>query len=279
MFLSGADGTTPELRPPSIKGALRFWWRAMNGHLDLKTLKEQESLIFGGTDGESGRRSRVIIRAKPLDMQIEQAMLVPHKTNMPPQKSFKPKQNFEVTLGLISNTVFTFAQLQALFELVCVLGGFGKRSRRGMGSVRIMKTKMGDVETGYKEVENLEQILSLLVKLSPYYSINDNRINNNFAGRMELSPWIKSVQIGKHRPNITKVISHTTHIIKEKDNAKYEPSLGHAFKGRFASPIYVSVLEGTQKERAIITTLNTVPDRGRNQIDKLVQEEFKSKIL
>ncbi|OPX29474.1 MAG: type III-B CRISPR module RAMP protein Cmr1 [Candidatus Omnitrophica bacterium 4484_171] len=35
MFLAGADGRTPELRPPSIKGAMRFWWRAMNGHLPL----------------------------------------------------------------------------------------------------------------------------------------------------------------------------------------------------------------------------------------------------
>jgi len=33
MFLAGADGVTPELRAPSIKGAMRFWWRACNGHL------------------------------------------------------------------------------------------------------------------------------------------------------------------------------------------------------------------------------------------------------
>ncbi len=30
MFLARADGKTPELRPPSIKGLMRFWWRAMN---------------------------------------------------------------------------------------------------------------------------------------------------------------------------------------------------------------------------------------------------------
>ncbi len=30
MFLACADGKTPELRPPSIKGLMRFWWRAMN---------------------------------------------------------------------------------------------------------------------------------------------------------------------------------------------------------------------------------------------------------
>ncbi len=39
MFLAGADGKTPELRPPSIKGLMRFWWRAMNGHLPLNNLK------------------------------------------------------------------------------------------------------------------------------------------------------------------------------------------------------------------------------------------------
>ena len=58
MFLSGADGATPELRPPSIKGALRFWWRAMNGHLSLPELKRIEGEIFGDT----GRRSGIVIR-------------------------------------------------------------------------------------------------------------------------------------------------------------------------------------------------------------------------
>ncbi len=62
MFLAGADGITPELRAPSIKGALRFWWRAMNGHKDLKTLQEEETKIFGGTSGDSGQRSNVLIR-------------------------------------------------------------------------------------------------------------------------------------------------------------------------------------------------------------------------
>jgi len=55
MFLGGADGQTPELRPPSIKGAMRFWWRAMNGHLSLKALKEREAEIFGASDEKIGR--------------------------------------------------------------------------------------------------------------------------------------------------------------------------------------------------------------------------------
>ena len=49
MFLNGADGTTPELRAPSIKGALRFWWRAMNGHLTIRELQKREVELFGGS--------------------------------------------------------------------------------------------------------------------------------------------------------------------------------------------------------------------------------------
>jgi CRISPR-associated protein Cmr1 len=56
MFLAGADGQTPELRPPSIKGAMRFWWRAVNGHLNLNQLKQKETEIFGG-GGTDARRS------------------------------------------------------------------------------------------------------------------------------------------------------------------------------------------------------------------------------
>ena len=60
MFLSGADGK-PELRAPSIKGAMRFWWRAMNGHLSPEDLKRKETAIFGGS-GEKDGRSKVVIK-------------------------------------------------------------------------------------------------------------------------------------------------------------------------------------------------------------------------
>lgn len=55
MFLSGADGRTPELRPPSIKGAMRFWWRAIHPNLSLEELRKKEGEIFGSTDEKVGR--------------------------------------------------------------------------------------------------------------------------------------------------------------------------------------------------------------------------------
>ena len=53
MFMSGADQSHAELRLASIKGALRFWWRALawgrlNG--DLVEIRQQENELFGSTD-------------------------------------------------------------------------------------------------------------------------------------------------------------------------------------------------------------------------------------
>lgn len=38
MFLGDADQKATSIRPTAIKGALRFWWRALNGNMSLTDL-------------------------------------------------------------------------------------------------------------------------------------------------------------------------------------------------------------------------------------------------
>ncbi len=62
MFLGGAvPGETAELRPASIKGALRFWWRALawGRHWNrlLQAIWEQEACLFG-TAAATGERAK-----------------------------------------------------------------------------------------------------------------------------------------------------------------------------------------------------------------------------
>jgi len=72
LFLAGADGVTPELRAPSIKGALRFWWRAINGeYKNYTVLKEQEATIFGDTS----KRSRFALSVRLISQNGEQVKL------------------------------------------------------------------------------------------------------------------------------------------------------------------------------------------------------------
>ena len=80
MFCGGADPSRPaELRLPSFKGVLRFWWRALAWARlggDLEKIQKQEACLFGSTDGG---QSRVVMRlgeVKPRPTQIEKGRLL-----------------------------------------------------------------------------------------------------------------------------------------------------------------------------------------------------------
>ena len=43
MFLGGENNTDAELRVPSIKGMIRFWWRATCGIARFEKMKQKEA--------------------------------------------------------------------------------------------------------------------------------------------------------------------------------------------------------------------------------------------
>ena len=62
LFCGGASTLTAELRLPSFKGVLRFWWRALAWSRcegDLANIQWQEALLFGSA---SGGQARVLMR-------------------------------------------------------------------------------------------------------------------------------------------------------------------------------------------------------------------------
>lgn len=62
LFSAGADSTRPEVRLSSIKGVLRYWWRALAWSRcggDLDVVRREEDRLFGST---GGGQSRVIMR-------------------------------------------------------------------------------------------------------------------------------------------------------------------------------------------------------------------------
>lgn len=63
-FLAGADQKAHdcELRPATLRGLLRWWWRTMHaGHVDPATLREMETLVWG--DAQHGGPIRIEITA------------------------------------------------------------------------------------------------------------------------------------------------------------------------------------------------------------------------
>jgi CRISPR-associated protein Cmr1 len=304
MFLSGADGQTPELRAPSIKGAMRFWWRAMHGHLPLKNifdqkdkkkivikgLKNLETEIFGG-GGDNAQRSSFSIQVYPKSQQIPtgQYSLVPHRNNIN-GTALDPGNLFEVKLSLYKNTSgsntkelgassININKIKALFMLTCYLGGFGKRSRRGMGSIEIEEINGG--KEGVPRQVELQHIQNWISEFSPYYQISGEKIVNVYSGGSPQYGYIREIQLGVFyfsSQRILEQISSATHNTKQKHGLSYDPSMGYAQSyGRFASPVIASVVSGGPF-RPIITTLNLAPDRNANQASLRVQQDFKNEI-
>jgi CRISPR-associated protein Cmr1 len=170
MFLSGADGTSPELRAPSIKGALRFWWRAMNGHLGLedtkdengniiKGLKSTEEEILGGTEESSKVRIRVrhgktksITGSKAIengDKGIDYLLYI-FKHQRKNDEGFDIGTPFEIILSCKDNDTQYLIEACSAFWVFIYLGGIGSRARRGAGNIKIVDTKITDSEISKK---------------------------------------------------------------------------------------------------------------------------------
>lgn len=298
MFLAGADGTTPELRPASIKGALRFWWRAMNGHLPIDEMRKLEGEIFGSTE----KRSKIIIKESkpsadysPLKYDgNSSSFMLPHKPKPKDNekdlrsinKAFLQKSTFQIEFmltGSISvkntnyNYTFTIDSLKNLFILTSILGGLGKRSRRGFGSFKITKINNQD----YIEEQKIENILPFMNVLVVKNSDNEDKfkidkniiIPNSISLYKDLSefPYVTEIQIGTNVKSVSQ-IGNSTHKIMSSDAFHYKSTVG-AGNPRFASPIYISILKDNLP---IITTLKTVSHGSKKWS---LQTDLKNEIL
>ena len=273
MFMAGADGKTFELRPPSIKGLMRFWWRAMNGHLSLEELRRQEAEIFGGS-GKNQGKSKVNLRVSDGRPTFISYSPVPHKPAKFSLQSIQPGHNFKCHLTF--RDISYQERAVSSFKLSLLLGGFGKRSRRGFGSVRINKINDEIFDFDY----SINSVLNLLNSIeNDVFKIENNKIvRNNPANREANYPYIKEIEIGKQYSDYKEILIKTG----ESSHDYRNNSLGFAFKGkRFASPIYVSIIKVDNSDRPyrpVITTLNTAFENQRS-VNTKKQKQFKEAIL
>ncbi|MCX7094130.1 MAG: type III-B CRISPR module RAMP protein Cmr1 [Methylobacter sp.] len=168
MFIGGGDSSDlPELRPPSIKGALRFWWRALqwgeclknnpDPQTALRILHQQEGELFGlaaksETNNGQGafflklnkNSSNGIVSDWPKNNDDGAGFLgygldVTKNNNSPHKKAIR-KGEFSLCLVLKKTiTKRQIEQLKQVLKLWGLLGGLGSRSRRGFGSVALKK--------------------------------------------------------------------------------------------------------------------------------------------
>lgn len=177
MFLAGADGTTPELRPASIKGALRFWWRAMNGHLSIDEMRKLEGEIFGSTK----QRSKIIIRTEIIDAKcgnINKSDTLLGRDYL--MYSIFMNEKEAITSGtfkVIFSSIDKKALLEAIycFWLLSNFGALGTRSRRGCGRFIIQTCTNNNYDFKFSNTS------STLSEQSEYFRKNLTTIKLHFG--------------------------------------------------------------------------------------------------
>lgn len=263
--MNGPYGDRPELRPPGIKASLRFWWRALHGHLSLDQLREQEGKIFGNTKG----RSKVLIRVvKPIDEnQKAKTSLLPHKGGSEAD-GYLVGEEFKIRVDF-DEKVISKEELKNLFILACTLGGWGKRSRRGFGSVVV--TEVDGVAV--TSPTTLQDILTHLEHFVPSkHRISGTHIESTHVSQSSRDEYPKlwKIEIGSNQRSLSD-IGKATHDTKFTENTQdYSQSLGDG-RPRYASPVYVSLLSNG------LPVISTLKKQSRVSTD--LQNKLKEKIL
>jgi len=160
-FIGGADNNEfSELRSASLKGLLRYWWRALcSDDLDLNNMKTKEEKIFGGQRNRSSFDIRIYrLDNNPLQKQnkdfenmkdskskeikdgIKYLFFSLYQQKKIENKFFIPTNSQYEIEFIFKNENNIKEVLKALWALEN-FGGIGARSRRGAGSFKIINIK------------------------------------------------------------------------------------------------------------------------------------------
>lgn len=175
LFMSGSDRFRAELRVPSIKGVLRFWWRALAlGNLSsVSKVREEESRIFGSAGNDVGQ-AKVHLRLNlPENVVQYKDLILKYADGEPvgpgarylgygvveavPSKKRNTREGqilrsclkypFEGTLSLLIKNGTSSDDVKSIESAIVAMGlfgGLGSRSRKGYGSFNLAELKLGE---------------------------------------------------------------------------------------------------------------------------------------
>jgi CRISPR-associated protein Cmr1 len=140
------------IRPATVRGHLRFWWRALFAHKveDAMTLHSRESALWGrastGQGGRSDVEVRVEIRKKgerdtsnPMSAPQGYALWPARAENKRPTAPRRlPGTRFLLTILAPDDRE---ADVRAAVRAWLLFGGYGGRTRRGLGSFQVTEDR------------------------------------------------------------------------------------------------------------------------------------------
>ncbi len=169
MFGGGAEPRQVDpphpVRASSVRGHLRFWWRATAGAgcSSLKDLYDKESEIWGNTE-KHGRVRLEVVEQKAEQPKAYQNRDLSYAT-FPFQEQRPNQQNPDgVPAAKATSASFTLeltagakyqAEIKAAVQAWVMFGGVGARTRRGCGSLQQLGGEVGAVAAPSTQPEQL----------------------------------------------------------------------------------------------------------------------------
>ncbi|MEG6571736.1 RAMP superfamily CRISPR-associated protein [[Clostridium] cellulosi] len=273
MFSHGNNDKL-EPRPTELKGLLRNTYRIANPYFDSKTLYQHEVERFGGQLKENGEE---LAKPSPLRIQIldldsnkeswyEEKFLLFHKKS-PKRLCYKFGKVFNVKF----ETTYSYLKqwYEDLINLALLIGGIGKRTRRGRGCMttdELSKISYEDLpEYTVKLLNNVCEKKAYVVNgerdiILQNPSDNDKPDNDR--------PYIKKIHFGS--PLLKKTKDCVKEYLKKVDFASHNTKLdfrnsyvlGDVDNGfHFASSVIVSLAEVNEGIVPVYTFLNFVPSK------------------
>lgn len=289
-FIAGADQNQPEIRTQSIRGQLRFWYRAYLGALetDTQAIYQRESAIFGNTE----QASAVSIQVQKVDTEIKSYRPVPHSSQRRFQsKALVPETYFE--LRYITPPSMRYpTELSHATSLWLLLGGLGRRSRRMMGSVQMeMRPKKKTLEldelsfpTWWRNWEKIQvrpdQLPKLVATALETCFLNQELLGNiNLPSFPTLHPRYSRILVGQQSYGTAEEANIAFfNVIRQTTYRAHEDMFGHATGGRHASPVIAQVRLFDGKYYPIITAMRSSTLRGDWEIVDNALNELKDKL-
>jgi len=174
MFVAGADQNKAVLRAPTVKGLLRYWWRATNEFDSLRDLKKREGEIFGTTESKSKvslhidmdtvknghSLPRGSFSRKPDKFQGDILKYLAYGTSQ--REYISPENLFRITIRFPKEYK---QDIQSAMYGLSVFGGIGAKSRNGFGSFRLVNTR----------IDQPEVVRTKMLSVAEYTKVNKGR--------------------------------------------------------------------------------------------------------
>lgn len=198
LFCSGSNPDSPELRLPSFKGVLRYWWRALAWSQydgQLGRIQQKENALFGSAESGRSRVSMKLDRASKLSsVSIKEVLTVSPENKQPPvgegarylgygvMEAFGSRKRktqagqltraclrapIDFAVSMQSRTLDE-EQLQSLTNALIALGtlgGMGAKSRKGYGSLVIRSLRVNGKEE-YRAPQSIDELRKVIANLS-----------------------------------------------------------------------------------------------------------------